>query len=198
MTVPSPIISRATPQLDADEHKRLNGIQYQGIVCASAVLKQPLSEYYVTNITDSGVPFTAVIEMSALVDRERHFGGKAMIYLPKYVAPDDELFEKSDEEIRESFVSALDKMYPHFNPSDIEAFKISRVRHVVGLSTLDYSNNLPKMKTSLPGVFAVNSAQIVNGTLNVNESVRLANEAVTDLLLPSLKEQQPQLTTSVV
>lgn len=197
VTIPSPIISRTTPQLETDEHKRLNGIQYQGIVCASAVLKQPLSKYYVTNITDSGVPFTAVIEMSALVDGERHFGGKALIYLPKYVSPDDELFNKSDDEIRESFVSALDKMYPDFSPADVESFEISRVRHVVGLSTLDYSNNLPKMKTSLPGVFAVNSAQIVNGTLNVNESVRLANEAVTDLLLPSLKEQ-PQLATSAV
>jgi len=193
LTIPSPIISKTCPQLDADEHKRLNGIQYQGIVCASAVLKQPLSNYYVTNITDSWVPFTAVIEMSALVNRERHFDGKALIYLPKYVSPDDELFERSDDEIRESFVSALDKMYPHLNPSDVEAFKISRVRHVVGLSTLDYSNNLPHMKTSLPGVFAVNSAQIVNGTLNVNESVRLANDAVKDLLLPSLKEPQPEL-----
>jgi protoporphyrinogen oxidase len=193
MTIPSPIISTACPQLNQDEHRRLNGIQYQGIVCASAVLKQPLSNYYVTNITDSWVPFTAVIEMSALVNRERHFGGKTLVYLPKYVSPDDELFDRSDDDIRESFVSAIDRMYPHFSPSHVEAFKVSRVRHVVGLSTLDYSNNLPHMKTSMPGVFAVNSAQIVNGTLNVNESVRLANDAVTDLLLPALRQQQPEL-----
>ncbi len=35
-----------------------------------------------------------------------------------------------------------------------------------------------KMATSLPGVYAVNSAQIVHGTLNVNETIRLAEEAM--------------------
>ena len=185
LTIPSPLISRSCPELNQTEHDKLNGIQYQGIVCASLLLKQPLSHYYVTNITDGWVPFTAVIEMSALVNREKHFGGNSLVYLPRYVSPDDPMFERTDEDIENEFVGALEKMYPHFTRDDVLAFKISRVRHVVGLSTLDYSNNLPPMQTSLPGVFAVNSAHIVNGTLNVNESVRLANDAVKDLLLPN-------------
>ena len=188
MTIPSPLISRCCPSLNETEHSLLNGIQYQGIVCASLLLKQPLSHYYVTNITDGWVPFTAVIEMSALVNREKHFGGNSLVYLPRYVAPDDELFERSDAEIEESFVAALEKMYPHFSREDVLAFRLSRVRHVVGLSTLDYSNNLPPMQTSVPGVYAVNSAHIVNGTLNVNESVRLANDAVRDVLMPNAPE----------
>ena len=183
LTTPSPVISKLCPDLTDDEHKRHNGLQYQGIVCASAVLKKPLAKYYVTNITDDWVPFTAVIEMSALVDREE-FGGNSLVYLPKYVSPDDPLFEESDESIQERFVSALEKMYPHFSREDLLAFRISRVRHVVSLSTLNYSQNLPPMKTSLPGVFAVNSAQITNGTLNVNDTVKLGEDAVRELLLP--------------
>ena len=68
LTIPSPLISKACPQLTVGEHEKLNNIQYQGIVCASLLLKKSLSPYYVTNITDGWVPFTAVIEMSALVD----------------------------------------------------------------------------------------------------------------------------------
>jgi hypothetical protein len=34
------------------------------------------------------------------------------------------------------------------------------------------------MVTSIPGVYLVNSSQIVNGTLNVNETVQLAERAV--------------------
>ena len=45
------------------------------------------------------MPFTAVIEMSALVDRQQ-FGGNRLVYLPKYVDPADPLFEQSDEQIR--------------------------------------------------------------------------------------------------
>jgi hypothetical protein len=98
------------------------------------------------------------------------------------VPSDDPGLDRSDDEIREEFVAALERMYPHFCRSDVLAFRLSRVRHVVALSTLDYSANLPPMATSLPGVFAVNSAQIVNGTLNVNETIRLANEAVETVL----------------
>lgn len=182
LTTPSPVISKVCPSLSEDEHTQHNGLQYQGIVCASAVLRKPLDRFYVTNITDTWVPFTAVLEMSTLVDR-REFGGSSLVYLPKYVAPDDALFEESDESIQERFVSALERMYPHFTRDDIEAFRISRVRHVVSLSTLNYSQQLPPMKTTLPGVFAVNSAHIVNGTLNVNETVRLAEDVVNELLL---------------
>ncbi len=187
MTIPSPLISKMCPQLNPTEHEKLNGIQYQGIVCASLVLKESLSPYYVTNITDDWVPFTAVIEMSALVDKSE-FGGNALIYLPRYADPTDPVFEKSDDELREEFVSALEKMYPHFSRDHVEAFKVSRVRHVVGLSTLNYSKNLPDMKTSMPGVYAVNSAQIVNGTLNVNESLLLARRTFDELLEPAMHE----------
>jgi protoporphyrinogen oxidase len=111
--------------------------------------------------------------MSALVDKAE-FGGSALVYLPKYVAPDDELFEKTDKEIEELFLNALEKMYPHFERKDVTAFRISRVRQVFPLPTLNYSANVPSVKTSLENVFVVNSAQITNGTLNVNETVQLA------------------------
>ena len=172
LTCPSNVAAKICPQLTETEKTRLTNIKYQGIVCASVLMKKSLSNFYVTNITDE-TPFTGIIEMSALVDK-KEFGGNALVYLPKYVSPTDELFEKSDAEIEEIFLNALEKMYPNFKREDVLAFKISRVRRVFPLPTLNYSENLPKMTTSLENVFIVNSAQITNGTLNVNETVQLA------------------------
>ncbi|HEY0428747.1 MAG TPA: NAD(P)/FAD-dependent oxidoreductase [Pyrinomonadaceae bacterium] len=172
LTCPSSVAAKICPQLSASEKAKLENVKYQGIVCASVLSRKSLSNFYVTNITDE-TPFTGIIEMSALVDKAE-FGGNALVYLPKYVAPDDELFEKTDAEIEEIFLSALEKMYPHFSRKDALAFKISRVRQVFPLPVLNYSENLPQMKTSLENVFVVNSAQITNGTLNVNETVQLA------------------------
>ena len=174
LTVPTNVAAKICPQLSDDERAKLNAISYQGIVCASVLLKNPLANFYVTNITDDA-PFTAVIEMSALVDKSE-FNNCALVYLPKYLAPDDEMFEKTDDEIEALFVAALEKMYPRFRRADVLEFKVSRVRQVFALSTLNYSNNLPPMKTSVDGLFVVNSAQITTGTLNVNETVRLAEE----------------------
>lgn len=181
LTVPAAVAADLCPELGEEELRKLRQVEYQGIVCASVLLKKPLADYYVTNITDEGIPFTAVIEMSAMVDRQE-FGGNALVYLPKYLPPDDPAFQLSDDHLRQRFLAALGKMYPAFQPSDVLAFKVSRVRQVFAIPTLHYSRNLPSMFTSVPGIQIVNSAHIVNGTLNVNETVQLAERAVPSLL----------------
>jgi len=181
LTMVAPIAARICKGLRIDEERRLNDIQYQGIICASALLKRPLANFYVTNITDSWVPFTAVIEMSALVDR-KYFGGNSLVYLPKYVMPDDPAFELSDRELQCSFVNALVRMYPHLKPEDVLNFRVSREKYVLAISTLNYSERLPEMQTSIPGLHIINSAHILNGTLNVNETIQLAEKAGQNLL----------------
>jgi protoporphyrinogen oxidase len=181
LTMPAPVAARLCPQLSEDEQKRLAGIEYQGIICASLLLRRPLAGYYVTNITDEGLPFTGVIEMSNLVDR-RHFNGNTLVYVPKYVTADDPAWNWTEARIRECFLAGLERIYRHFQPDDVLAFKVSRVKHVLALTTLNYSQRLPPLITSVPGVAIVNSAHIVNGTLNVNETIQLAERALRALL----------------
>jgi hypothetical protein len=59
----------------------------------------------------------------------------------------------------------------------VAAFQISRVRNVMPLPTLGYSQRVPEMDSSVPGLHLIGSAQIANGTLNVNETVGLAERA---------------------
>ena len=112
------------------------------------------------------------------------FGGRGLVYLPCYVASDDPIFEESDQAIEARFLKAFRSMYPALTDDDIEAFRISRVRYVLPVSTLNYSDRLPPMATSVPGLTVANSAHIVNGTLNVNETLELAHK-VADYLLDS-------------
>ena len=179
-TLPTPVMSRVCPQLTPAEKQLFDGVRYHGIVCASVLLSKSLSPFYVTNITDTGYPFTAVIEMSALVDKAE-LGGSALVYLPRYVTPDDELFDRSDAEIEHEFLTGLQRMHPTLSLADVKAFRISRVRHVFALPTIGYSDRLPPTVTSVPGFYALNSAHIVNGTLNVNETIKLANDFVAGL-----------------
>jgi protoporphyrinogen oxidase len=180
MTLPCPRIPELCPQLTAAERTRLAGVTYQGIACASLLLRKPLASYYVTNITDPA-PFTAVIEMTTLVSRDC-FGGNTLVYLPRYLTRDDPFWARSDAEIEEVFLAAIERMYPHFRRDDVLAFRVSRAREVLALSTLHYSGQLmPRVRTSLDRVFVVNSAQIANGTLNVNETVGVANAKAAEL-----------------
>jgi protoporphyrinogen oxidase len=181
LTCPSDVAARMLTQAERRETQMLNSVRYQGIVCASVMLRCALSNYYVTNITDD-TPFTGIIEMSAIVDK-REFNGNSLVYLPRYVAPDDPLFDKTDDEIEELFLSGLEKMYPHFSRKDVLEFKISRVKQVFPIPVVNYSEGLAPMTTSVDGVYVVNSSHIVNGTLNINETVQLAERAFAELPL---------------
>lgn len=190
LTVPASRIPAICPQLSSAEQERLGLVVYQGVLCASMLIKKPLATYYVTNITDGWVPFTGVIEMTTLVDKER-FGGNSLVYLPRYLAQDDPFWKATDDEVRETFLGAIEKMYPSFRREDVLEFRIARARDVLAISTLDYSAAaLPAARTSLANVFVVNSAQIASGTLNLNETVGLANRQAAKLA-PLLESREP-------
>ena len=182
LTVSCKQISNLCPGLSSQEKRRLDEVNYQGIVCGTFIVKKPLAGYYVTNITDPRVPFTGIIEMTAVVDKN-NFGGNSLIYLPRYLTREDPVWRKDDEEIEGEFLGALESIYPAFSRKDVLASKITRDTGVLPLTTLDYSKKLlPPMKTSMEHVFIVNSAQIPNGTMNVNEIVGLANKKSKEIV----------------
>ena len=191
-TVPAAVAVRMCPALNEEEQAKLLGVEYQGIICASLLLKKPLAKYYVTNITDD-TPFTAVIEMTTLVD-PAELGGRSLVYLPKYLPQDAAMWNESEESIRERFVAAIEKIYPHFTRDDLLAFRLSRVKHVMPIPTLHYSDRLPPQVTSVPGLYLVNSAHIVNGTLNVNETIKLAEQSLELLLRTAAPSRMETIT----
>lgn len=196
LTIPCSRVAEICPQLTDPERARLRAVRYQGVVCATMLLEQPLADYYITNITESWVPFTAVIEMTALVDR-RHFGGRSLVYLPRYLTQQDAMWNQSDAQIESEFLAALERMYPHFRREQVLAFQVSRVREMLAVTTLDYSTTLlPESRTSVDRVFIANSAQIAAGTLNVNETLGLADRKARELA-PLLLEAPSRSTARV-
>lgn len=185
VTLAPPIASRIIEGLSAGETSALETVAYLGVVCPSLLLDAPLAGFYVTNITDPAL-FTGVIEMTALTGP---LGGRHLIYLPKYVRSDDAFFDKSDSEVVDSFVAELARLYPGFDPRTVVAARVARARYVMAAPTIDYSRRVSPPPTSVPGVWLVNSSQIINGTLNVNETVELAN-AGADRLLASWATQR--------
>jgi protoporphyrinogen oxidase len=182
ITSPCSQIPGLCPQLSLSEKQHLNKVTYQGVLCATLILKRPLANYYITNITDKGVPFTAVIEMTSLVDQS-YFDGNSLIYLPRYLTQEDTFWYKTEKDIEDEFLSALERMYLSFNRADVLHFHVSKANHVLPITTLNYSIKvLPPTKISLENVFIVNSAQIANGTMNVNEIIGLANRKATELV----------------
>jgi protoporphyrinogen oxidase len=165
------------------EHEKMQhaNIKYLGVICPSILLKREISPFYVTNITDNWQPFTGIIEMTALIDKEE-VKGNHLIYLPKYVDSDDPLFEVAETELQNIFLEPLFKMYPELSRNDLLFWGVSKARIVFALPTINYSKKLPDISTSLNNYYIINSAQIINGTLNVNETIQVAENKLEQVL----------------
>jgi protoporphyrinogen oxidase len=180
-TLPSFLSAILCPELSEFEIERLKRIKYLGVLCVSLLLKNPLTPYYVTNITDDKILFTGVIEMTSIVN-PTFFGGNSLIYLPKYLSSDDQLFSASDETLKDCFIESLKIMQPSFKSEDIINSQVARARYVITLPEMEYSKKLPCWKTSLKHLFIINSSFITDGTLNVNETLKISNTYLPQVL----------------
>jgi protoporphyrinogen oxidase len=180
-TLPSHISARLSSELGEEEKKKHQGIRYLGVICATLLLNRKISPYYVTNITENDTPFTGVIEMTALINPEQ-IKGHNLIYLPKYVNSDDPMLNEPEDKLGEMFLKDFLKMYPDVNRDNILFCGVSKARNVFSLPTLNYSENLPEIKTGVKNFYIINSAQIINGTLNVNETIQVAESKLAEIL----------------
>jgi protoporphyrinogen oxidase len=175
LTTPSSHIASVTTDWTGDERTRLTDTEYLGVICTSLLLDRPLGGYYVTNLLDPGIPFTGIIEMGSILPMEK-LGGNYLVYLPRYLMSDDPGFDEPDAEIHTRAIQTLKKIYPGFQSEWVRAIRTARAKSVMALPTLGYSNRRMPVTTSIPGLYCLNSARIVEGTLNVNEVLRLVDE----------------------
>lgn len=180
-TCPTPLLAALCPDMSAADVQRLRSLRWQGIVCASLLLTRPLGGAYMTYITDERAPFTTVIEMSSLAGSAR-FGGRHLVYLPRYVPTDAADFERSDDELADGFISGVQRMFPDLRREQVLAWRIARARHVLAVPEVGHRDRVPAMATGVDGLFVVNSSQIVDAALSINDSVRLADASAARLL----------------
>jgi len=173
-SLPSFVTASVCHDLSDIERERLKNIKYLGVVCISLLLNKELSPYYITNITDERIPLTGVIEMTALVGTS-FFGGNSLVYLPKYVNSEDQMFNFSDQALKESFITSLKLIHPSLKDEEIISCQVAKAKYVITLPEMGYSLNLPSFKTSVNNLFVINSSFITDGTLNVNETLKVAD-----------------------
>jgi len=188
LTTPNRIIADLLDTDDAAYKARLGQVMYLGIICVVLVLKKRLSPFYVTNVTEK-IGFTGVIEMTNLIDPAQETNNRHLVYLPRYTAPDDTLFEATDDAVWQHVWTDLSRMHPDLKEADIEHRFVFRERVVQPVPTLGYSEILPPARTPVAGVYVANTSQILNDTLNNNAMTSIA-QATCDELMKDIPLQQ--------
>ncbi|MGE3508974.1 MAG: NAD(P)/FAD-dependent oxidoreductase [Vicinamibacterales bacterium] len=181
VTAPMPVAARLMPGAPPAYLDDLTAFRYLGIVCPLLVLSRPLSEYWVTNIADSSVPLTGVIETTAYIDPQ-YVGGHHLVYAPKYTAPDSRWMRASDQEIRSVWLSALKRIFPTMEPDTVRQFVVHRERLVEPLREAGSTRSVPSFETPIEGLHLVTTAQIYPALTNGESVTRHARGAAAHIV----------------
>ena len=100
-------------------------VDFQGAVCGLATMEESLLESYWLNVAHDA-PFGALVEHTNFVDPER-YGGDRLLYVAAYVQDDaEDLWRMDDDEVRETWLSEIESMFPDFDRETVSEFRIAR------------------------------------------------------------------------
>jgi len=150
---------------------RLRGIDYLANLCLVLELDRSLSDTYWLNVNDPSFPFVGVIEHTNFEPSDT-YGGRRVVYLSKYLAPEDPLYAMSDDDVLAFSLPHLRRMFPAFEDAWVRRHHVWRARWAQPLVVRHYSVRMPAMETPLPGLFLATMAQIYPEDRGTNYAVR--------------------------
>ncbi|PJF39376.1 MAG: hypothetical protein CUN54_08855 [Phototrophicales bacterium] len=180
-TLPSPVLAPLIPGAAQAFREQLSSQAYLGVLCPLLILKRKLTPYYVLNITDSSIPFTAVVETTNLIDPQ-HVNNHHLVYLPKYLAPDNEMAQWPDDKVEAEWMRYLKQMFPDFDESWIEDFIVQRARYVEPIRPMGTLDQIPSIKTPVGNLYMGNTVMIYPSLGNGEAVTSFASRMIEQIL----------------
>lgn len=159
---------------------RLAEIRYFGAVCGVLVMRKPLGRHYWLNVADRGLPFGGIIEHTRFIDSAA-YQGLHIAYLSRYYAAEEEIASMDGDQVRRLFLDGVSRIHPGFDPADLVDFHLFRTQTAATVCDLGFSSRVPDCRTSLPGLSIASMAHVYPDERSVNNSIRVAAEAVKTL-----------------
>jgi protoporphyrinogen oxidase len=194
-TLASPILANLIPSAPESFRNLLAQQEYLGVLCPLLILDRHLIPYYVLNITDASIPFTGVVETTNLID-PKHVGGHYLIYLPKYLAPDNPMWQWSDDKVKAEWLGHLKRMFPDFDEAWITNFIVQRARYVEPIRPLNTSDQIPNIRSGVDGLYMGNTTMIYPELGNGEAATTFARKIVATIEEDEKSwSLRPELTT---
>jgi protoporphyrinogen oxidase len=192
LTTTSPkLLLRHAPALEKTDYgKQADKLDSIGAVCVVLALKQSVltDGTYWLNLpaenadkTANKFPFLALVEHTNYIDKS-HYNGDVLVYCGDYAPADHEYFSLSDDEMIERFAASLPIVNPAFEPSWIRKAWVFRAPYAQPVPGLNHSENIPDLKTPLPGVWWASMSQVYPWDRGTNYAIEIGRRAAREML----------------
>lgn len=154
----------------------LRRVNYLGNVCLVLQLDRSLSDTYWLNVNDPGFPFVGVIEHTNF-DPPENYNGKHLVFVSRYLATQDPVWNYSDEQYLSFALEHLQRMFPEMERSWIQDAKVWRAEYAQPVTERNYSKYVPSSETPFSNAFISTMAQIYPEDRGTNYAVREGKSA---------------------
>ena len=173
------LLAHLAPSLPKSYLEGLLSLKSMGAVVMVLSLKHQLSRegYYWYNIPKSaGFPFLSLVEHTNFLKPE-YFGGDHILYIGDYLPQDHENFDLTKEEIEDKFLPHLVKFNPDFSPEWVKKTWLFRTKYAQPVPLVNHSNNIPEIRTPIPGLYFASMSQVYPWDRGTNFAVEIGRRA---------------------
>ncbi len=178
------LMARLTPGLPKSYLDGLLSLKSMGAVVMILSLEHQLSteNYYWYNIPkQAGFPFLSLVEHTNFLSPD-YFGGDHIIYIGDYLPQDHDYFDLSKEELLALFLPHLPKINSQFSPDWVKKTWLYRTRYAQPVPLVNHSQNIPDIRTPLPGLYYASMSQVYPWDRGTNFAVEIGRRAAEMIL----------------
>jgi len=175
--------------VDSEYEASLRRIRYLSNICLVLELDRSLSSTYWLNVNDPSFPFVGVIEHTNFEPKE-NYAGRHIVYLSKYLSPNNLLYRMSDEEILNYSVPYLRRLFPQFDQSWITGWHVWRADFSQPVVEAHYSKLIPDVVTPIKNVYLATMAQVYPEDRGTNYAIRAGLQSAAQIMKGNSEDTQ--------
>ena len=156
-------------------------MKYLANLCLTLELDRSLSDTYWLNVNDPGFPFVGVIEHTNF-DSPENYQGRHIVYLSRYLAKQDPLWDYADDDYLAFCVQHLQRMFPALQREWVLDFRIWRADYAQPVTERGYSAYVPAHTTPFTNAWIGTMAQIYPQDRGTNYAIRDGQTMATLML----------------
>lgn len=181
-TTPPTSLLKIFPDLSETEKKNLEKFESIGSLCLCLELKNSFltDGTYWLSINDSNFPFVAVVEHTNFMNMDK-YGGKPILYIGGYYPKNHPFFKLNQKEIINKFMPYLKKINKEFTENEIEQSWLFKDLYAQPVVDINYSQMLPKTRTSIPGFFWASLHHVYPEDRGTNYAIALGKKIAYEI-----------------
>jgi protoporphyrinogen oxidase len=190
-TIPTAVLAPLVRPIDTAFADRLAEIPYLGAICVVLALKEQALPVYWLNVADPGYDFGGMIEQTNFVPNAE-YGGRHIVYLSRYLPVSSPLWSLPDADLIAKAVEQLGRVVGRPVSGDLVCGWVFRGRYAAPRTEIGFHRLIPSFRSPVPGLFVASMCHVYPDERSVNNSIRVAAEALRAMGLPCPADAVPR------